>query len=319
MPIAVRLATGGDADLATVAAIVNDVSPDEPTSIEEMRWSDRTYPGGARYLAEEDGRAVGVATVGRIYMHPPEFPALWATIDVLPQDRRQGVGGTLLTAVSARARDARKPELMVRAGEACPEGIEFLRRRGFREYERSKAVRLRLQDLAPPAIHLPAGLELTSLADRPDLVVGVHAVARETVTDIPGGDEPMTVGDLAEFRARDIDRPAIPHDAFMVATEASTGRVIGYASLLLAGGESRRMAWHDMTAVARAWRGRGVASALKRATIRWAIEHGVAVLQTGNDTNNAPMRAVNDRLGYEPMPDLVTMRGPLFDGIMGRS
>ena len=40
-------------------------------------------------------------------------------------------------------------------------------------------------------------------------------------------------------------------------------------------------AWHDMTAVARAWRGRGVAGALKRATIAWAIEHGLDRIVVG--------------------------------------
>ena len=66
-----------------------------------------------------------------------------------------------------------------------------------------------------------------------------------------------------------------------------------------------------MTAVRRAWRGRGVASALKRATIGWAIERGLTSLDTGNDEDNLAMRAVNARLGYRPLPDELTMRGPL--------
>ena len=40
---------------------------------------------------------------------------------------------------------------------------------------------------------------------------------------------------------------------------------------------------------------------------------------TGNDIDNAPMRAVNARLGYRPTPDLLAMRGPLFDGMMDRT
>lgn len=84
-------------------------------------------------------------------------------------------------------------------------------------------------------------------------------------------------------------------------------------------GEHSRKAWHDMTAVLRAWRGRGLATALKRATIGWAIDNGLEVLITGNDVDNVAMRAVNARLGYQPTPDLLTMRGPLFDGMMDRS
>ncbi|HEX5148371.1 MAG TPA: GNAT family N-acetyltransferase [Candidatus Limnocylindrales bacterium] len=319
MRVSLRVAAPSDDELGMIAAIINVVSPEEPTSIDEMRWADETYPGGNRYVATDGERPVGVATVGRVYMYPPEFPAFWATLHVLAADRGRGVGSALLSAVSEWARAAGKPELMTRVWEAHPDAIDFLHHRGFREYERDKAVELRLEGRRPPPIDLPAGVLVTSLADRPDLVTGVHVVASETFADIPGGGEPIAVGDLEAFRARDVDRPSIPHRAFMIATEASTGRVIGYASLILAPGEPPRKAWHDMTAVARAWRGRGVASALKRATIGWAIDNGLAVLEAGNDTDNAAMRTVNARLGYAPIPDHVTMRGPLFDGIMGSS
>ena len=73
-----------------------------------------------------------------------------------------------------------------------------------------------------------------------------------------------------------------------------------------------------MTAVVRAWRGRGLALALKHATIGWAIANGLTELVTGNDVDNAPMRAINAKLGYRPTPDRLVLRGPLFDGIMDR-
>ena len=66
-----------------------------------------------------------------------------------------------------------------------------------------------------------------------------------------------------------------------------------------------------MTAVRRAYRGRGIAGALKRATIGWAVEHDLEALETGNDVENAPMRAVNAMLGYSPTPDWIGLRGPL--------
>jgi GNAT superfamily N-acetyltransferase len=303
------------ADLDAIAAVVNVVTPDDPTSIDEMRWADATYPGAVRFLAELDGGPVGVGTVGRIYMHPPEFDGLWATIAVLPDLRRQGIGGELLAAISDRARAAGKGWLHIPVTDAHPEGVAFLAHRGFSEYERAKMVRLDLAGRTPPPLDVPDGVRLTTLAERPDLVAGAHAVAVEAFQDIPGGDEPDAPGDLAEFRARDVDRPGIPPDAFTIALEASTGRVVGYASLIMVPG-SRSVAWHDMTAVVRDWRGRGVAGTLKRATIGWAIANGLEALETGNDLDNGPMRAVNARLGYRPLPDLMTMRGRPVGGIM---
>jgi mycothiol synthase len=311
--VRIREATG-DADLAAIVAVTNLAHPEDATSLDQLHWGDATYPGTSRFLAETDGQPVGAATVGRIWMHPPEFEAFWASGHVVPAARRLGIGGALLVAISARARAAGKFVLHVAATDAHPDGIAFLANRGFTEYERAKMVELPLAGRAAPSVDLPDGIELTTLAERPDLVAGVHAIAVEAFADIPGGEEPTAAGDLEEFRRRDVDRPSIPPGAFFVGVEAATGRAVGYASLIMIPG--RDAAWHDMTAIARPWRGRGLATALKAATIGWGIANGLDALVTGNDTDNAPMRAVNARLGYRPLPDEVTMRGPLFDGIM---
>ena len=314
--LTIRTVTG-DTDLERLVTIVRITSPEAPTSLDEIHWSDAIYPGTTRLLAELDGRAVGVATVGRIYMFPPEFQALWASIGVLPEARRAGIGERLLREISDVARERGKTELYLRCADDRPDAIAFLAYRGFTELERSKMVRLELAGRHPPPVAPPSGIEFTTLAARPDLIEGVHAVALETFPDVPGGDEPMAVGDLAEFRARDVDRRGIPKEAFFVAVDTKSGVVVGYACLLMQAG-STTVAYHDMTAVLRAYRGRGIARELKHATIDWAIRNGLTALETGNDEANAPMRAVNVRLGYEPMPDEVVMRGPLFGGIMTR-
>ena len=318
MSFRIREADLGDADLGTFAAIVNESSPDDPTSVDEMRWSTATYPGASRFILETDGRPVGTASVGRIYVFPPDFDAFWATVNVLPEARRQGFGAALLASVAERARAAGKVALHVPVSEGRPDGVDFFLHRGFTEYERSKAVRLELAGLEPPAVELPPGVSLTTLAARPDLIDGVHTLAIDAFADIPSDGAPMEAGDMAEFRARDVDRPSIPHDAFFIATEDATGRVVGYACLLLQPPHRRRVAWHDMTAVAREWRGKGLATALKRATIGWAIADGLDVLEAGNDTDNLTMRAVNARLGYAPSPDTIVLRGPLVGGMMDR-
>ncbi len=312
--VTVRAVTD-DADLETLARIVARAIPADPTSLEEMRWSDATYPGTQRFLAERDGRAVGAATVGRIWVYPPEHPGYWGTVGVLEADRRQGVGEALLRAISDAAAAAGKTELHVRCVDDGSDAMAFFEHRGFVELERSRIVRLELAGSRPPAVDLPPGIDLTTLADRPELVPGVHAVALETFADIPGGEEPMAAGDLAEFRARDVDRPTIPADGFFVAVDRAADRVVGYASVIVAP-SAPTLAYHDMTAVLRAYRGRGIARQLKHATIAWAIRNGLERMETGNDLDNAPMRAVNARLGYRPRPDEVILRGPLFGGMM---
>jgi len=320
MTVVIRTASSDDADLELIAAIVNRTSPEDGTSVEELRWSSATYPGEARFIAELDGRPVGTTTVGRIYVHPPDYEALWVTVDVLPEARRRGAGSALLDASARVAAGAGKRHVHVPVAADRPESVAFLERRGFVEFERAHAVRLDLGGLARTAALepvVPDGIDLTDLATRPDLVAGVHDLALEAFLDIPGGDEPMAVGDLAEFRARDVDRPGIPAGGFAVAVEQATGQVVGYASLLAKAG-APGVAFHDMTAVGRAWRGRGLATALKLRTIGWALDQGLVALETGNDEANLAMQAVNRRLGYRPLADLLTMRGSVDAAMMSR-
>ena len=306
--IEVRPATT-DEDLAEVVRIVTTVSPDNPTSVEDMRWSDEKYPGGRRFVAWLDGDAVGAGGAGRIYMFPPGFDGLWGNISVLPEHRRRGVGSALLTALSDVAREAGKTMLMGRTTSDQQAAIDFLEHRGFREHERMKVVRLDLAGVPPPVVDAPEGLLISSLEEHPELVPSVYEVAKEALPDIPG-EGPMAPETLDEFRTRDVDRPTIPAGGFVIGIDRATGAVVGYANLMLVPGNSN-VAWHGMTGVARAWRSRGVATALKRATIAWAIANGLEALEGANDIVNAPMRAVNRRLGYQPQPDEVGFRGPL--------
>jgi GNAT superfamily N-acetyltransferase len=307
-----RVARDDEAGLADYVRIRNTVAPENTDSLEQLAWQAATYPGeGARFLAHDaTGTAVGTATTGRIWMYGPEYERWWLGMWVLPEARGRGLGSALLAACSAAAREAGKLGFDTEVSAVHEDGLRFLARRGFVETDRSKMVRLELAGLAAPAVDQPPGIRLVTLADRPDLVAGVHATAVEAFPDIPYDDEPLSALDLAGFVARDVERPGIPADAFWIALDDASGEVVGYASLSFAA-DSTTVAFHDMTAVRRAYRGRGIATALKRATITWAVEHGLEALDTGNDTENAPMRAVNLGLGYAPLPDWVGLQGPL--------
>ncbi|HEY4190876.1 MAG TPA: GNAT family N-acetyltransferase [Candidatus Limnocylindrales bacterium] len=305
-----RIEPGDDAGLRSFVDITSAVTPESPMSLEEVAWSDDLYPGSVRFLASLDGRTVGAASVGRIYMYEATYERLWFGIHVLPEARRRGSGHALWTACSAVTREQGKSGLQTDVSERQVDGVAFLEHRGFEVIERAKMVQLALRGIAPPEVAPPDGFTITTLAERPDLEQGLYAVALEAYDDIPPLDDTIDVGPFDEFIARDVRREGMPPDAIAIGLDAVTGEVAGWASLMYVPG-STTMAWHDMTAVGRRWRGRGLATALKRATIVWAVGHGLEILETGNDVENAPMRAVNGKLGYRPIPDQLTLRGPL--------
>jgi RimJ/RimL family protein N-acetyltransferase len=66
--------------------------------------------------------------------------------------------------------------------------------------------------------------------------------------------------------------------------------------------ETPETMFNGLTGVDRDYRGRKIALALKLLTIRYAREHGAKVVTTNNDARNAPMLAINRKLGYQPLP-----------------
>ena len=92
----------------------------------------------------------------------------------------------------------------------------------------------------------------------------------------------------------------------LVAREA--GRIVGYAEL------ARRtddVLAHELTAVARTHRRRGIARALKQAQIAWAAEQGYRSLITDTHWANEAIRRLNESLGYRPLPPRVWVRKEL--------
>lgn len=306
-----RLDPEDEAAIESYVRIRNTVTPENPDSLEHVRWEVTTYNGEiSHFLAEEaDGTPVGAASTGRIWSYKRGCERFWLGIWVRPEARNRGTGSALYSAISSVARAAGKTGFETALSEEHAAGQRFLANRGFVEVDRGKMVRLDLADLESPEVRAPAGIRIETIAARPDLLAEVHAVALDAFPDIPQA-EPINVGSLEDFAERDVDRVGIPKDAFFVASDDASGEVAGYASLSYAAG-STTIAYHDMTAVRRAFRGRGIAGALKRATIAWAVEHGLEALETGNDEQNAPMRAVNLALGYRPLPDWIGLRGPL--------
>jgi GNAT superfamily N-acetyltransferase len=256
-------------------------------------------------LATDAGRDVGTA-IGVGGWHSPEGVAR-GEIRVAGAERGRGVGSALLAELSRWARGLGYRELTGPVKEVDGGSLDWTARRGFVEVGRNSLLVLDLTTIGTPAVETPDGIEIVSWAERPGLEEGMYEVAREAYPDVPGEEE-AELAPFEEWLSMDMQGASDRPEATFLALEGD--EVVAYAKLALSLARPR-VAMHDMTGVRRAWRGRGIAGALKATEIAWAKEHGYARLETQNEERNEPIRRLNERYGYVVEPGSVTVRGPI--------
>jgi len=269
--------------------------------VRSFKASVRDY---VNHVARLDGTTAGSA-VGVIF--PQRADRVFTIITVLPGQRRRGAGSALYEAVSAWAAERALTEIEVAVLDNDPESLAFAHRRGFAEERREVGVVLHLAGITPPPIEAPAGVEIVTWAERPDLARGMYEVALEAEPDIPGSeDDDMEPFD--DWLAHDMQGAGDRPEATFVAVAGE--EVVGYAKFALSEAQPT-IAHHDLSAVKRAWRRRGVARALKAAQINWALAHGYTELHTRNEERNEPIRRLNAHFGYRPGIGRIYLAGPL--------
>ncbi|MER5596210.1 GNAT family N-acetyltransferase [Streptomyces sp. NPDC002265] len=230
-------------------------------------------------------------------------------LSVHPAERRGGVGTRLLDAALAAARAQGRRSVLAQAEQGSPADL-FLAARGFRPVLSLTYARLPLADIDLAALDALAdrpgpGYRLTEWDGTvPDALARTYADARRAMDDMPMGDTDhgRVVWDVerlvaaAEAVAR---RGDLLHT--VAAVDTADGSVVGFSELVVPG-DGRGDGQHYGTAVLPEHRGHGLARRMKALSIRRARERHPELggLLTDTADGNAPMRAVNDALGYLP-------------------
>jgi mycothiol synthase len=300
--VAVRKLAPGDVD--RWVELRNAVDPQLPVTSEGLRRWLVDEATVEHILADLDGEPVGVAFCQEQgdLRHTDVAGAFFG---VVAGSRRQGVGSALYAAISDHARRLGKARLQVDLWEDERDGLRFLEPRGFVEVERFARVRLELADARVPDAPTPAGVEIVPMERCLDLAPQLFEVAREAAADMPSAD-PIEFS-YKDWYGWEITRESLRHDLGQVAL--AEGEPAGFGSISVTG--DSREGWNSITVVRRSWRRRGVATAIKRAQIEAAKGAGLTGLTTFSEKRNVPMRTLNEKLGYRPLPDQVRLRGPL--------
>lgn len=295
-----------DDELAAFQRVVTGVHPGPGVGVPTLRHLLETTPDAVLLLAGVDDVVVGAGTG----MRSSIGDALYAMCRVLPEHRRRGVGTALLAALSVHARAYGCGSLIGRLLEDDAEAWAFAEHRGFTVLSRECRVALDLSCLDDEPMGPPVGVELVSVAERPDLVRAAYEVHATALRDVPVGAEAPIARPFDEWRASTIDAPDALPALSLVALVGD--EVVGWSGLEATA--YPEVAENGLTGVLPPWRGRGIATALKHEQALRAKRAGLRRIETTNDEANTPMRAVNARLGFEPEPAWLLVRGPLARG-----
>lgn len=284
-----------DAELDAWRRVRIAVLPNERSaSVEEMRRTET--PDRLLLLAELDGELAGSGVADKADLAGSGFVAP----RVLEPARRRGAGTALLCALAEHVQSLGFPQAGAHVDD--PGSLAFAERYGFREVDRQvEQVRVVLEE--EPVPPLPDGVEIVSVADCPELWRAAYdTVAAQAFVDM-ALDRPVQAT-LAVWENEWLTWP----EATFVALAG--GDVIGCAGLQ-ADTDFPERAEHALTAVRRDWRRRGVAFALKRATLAFAAANGIREVYTWTQRGNDGMRRLNERLGYINRSVSISVRGQL--------
>lgn len=310
LPAGVRLREFTFDDVPALAAILNRIYPDEPTTVEQEEHWEKTYPAGnprLRYVAETgDGQMVGFgACQYPFWSASPDFYSVYVVVDSPYQQR--GIGQALLAAVTPFAVAQGFHMLQTSCKEDSPGTIRFLERSGFAQFgiRFESALDVQAFDetpfLATVARAQAAGYEVVTLADarQEDLDADrkLYEVFAATIVDVPFPGGVRAEPDYDNFRAGTLDAPNTVAAGIFIARRA--GRMVGLTTLELL---PNNTAITGMTGVLAEHRGRGVATLLKLASLRYLKAQGCQEARTHNDTANPPILAINEKLGYRRLP-----------------
>lgn len=237
----------------------------------------------AGWVAERDGRLVGF-TNAFIPWWTPRRELGAGGVCVHPDEARHGIGSKLLELAEKHLRSIGAKRVRFSATE---DHEQFIVAHGYHV-----ASRKRVSAVDPRTLVGKRDTRLVSYAELGDRLEELYRLDLETSKDIPN-DAEFSVP-FEDWQSHVWDDPLLAHEGSFAAVVE--GRLAAATNLRVAGAR----AGSGFTGTLREFRGRGLAVAVKTASLVWAAEHGVEWAHTFNDETNAPMLRVNDRLGYRP-------------------
>lgn len=300
-----------DENYEAILAVEKAVWPDTSHTVETFKHEDKNRDPKylfQRLLVREEGRVIAVG----VYLEPDwsyQPGKYHVYLDVRPEAERRGIGTAFYEYVMDRLAERELKPSVIASGtrEDKPQAIRFLEKRGFEQVMRWPASQLEVDAFEPAKFEAVAeqvrqqGIEIYSVAELanfdPDWQRNLYELDWACALDEPQPD-PLTQQPLEQYVNHVLHHPNHLAQAFFVALDQ--GQYVGLSELFR---NPHHKTWLHcgFTGVLPSHRRRGIATALKLQTIKFARSYGAKTIKTNNEENN-PMYSLNLALGFKPAP-----------------
>ncbi|MCI0835335.1 MAG: GNAT family N-acetyltransferase [Chloroflexi bacterium] len=282
-------------------------------SVAQLRTGAKSpAPLNRNMVALNDEEEIAGWSLLRRSENEPESRA-FTSIITHPDSRRNGIGSALLEDVVTHARSIGVTALKSRVKDSEPGWLAWAKSNGFEidRHQFRSSITLSEFDGSSFTGRITeleaAGIVFTTLAELGDTDENRHRYYEadyRAAQDVPGEDffESWPEYEVEVFGNEEYR----PEGAYLA---LDGDQIIGVAHVML-DTEHDRME-NLFTGVLREYRGRGIAQAMKLLTIKYARQSGVSEILTENDSENAPMLAVNGKLGYKRWSGVYSLKANL--------
>ncbi len=302
-----------------VAARNAELQPMERQDATEWRQWEALMPDPdiLRFCVDDPaGSVIAMASLGKGggWQHPDG--ALNIGVGVTSPARRKGIGSALLDVLEEEARRRGAPRLLGGGNASLAFGIDWATKRGYHEIGRRIASYVDLAAFEPGRFAdatgrvRDGGIRLATLeellaprdeAGKDEFLRALHAAEAPMHEDVPFA-TPVPHPPYEHFRKLLVESG---RTLFGLSVVALGGETI--AGFTFTGKRQGRDGLTYMTGTARAYRGRGIAMAMKVDALARAKAAGLRALFTVNDEPNKAMRGINAKLGYQMLPASVQL------------
>jgi DNA-binding transcriptional MerR regulator len=294
-----------ETDIPDIVRISNPYE-DEPVTAEQRRKGFLYAPAGRlqRRLVSVDEKDAVIGYAG--YVHEAHNPAghfiTWVIVEA--GWRRQGVGAALWDSLWKDLQEKRATRLVSDVHDHDAQSLVFAQKRGFTIDQHISSFELDLstfdeaQFLPDIAALETTGIRFCSLADFPDTPEIGHKLFDLNSSDMlenASTSNPWTYSIFEEFV---LQAPWFRRAGQLLAVVGD--QWIGMAAVGLH--PETHSAYNEYTCVLRPYRRRKIATSLKVLAALYARKSGAQKLVTDSNLRNAPILAINRKLGYQPQP-----------------